>query len=87
MKTKKIKNRFLIKFVLFMYYYKLYMNAYNSLCILRKMYQIHFEKLRSNLEMCRIVRVRWDGLNEFPVERTSSDSQPTMLDEFEAEIR
>lgn len=29
----------------------------------------------------------WAGLNEFPVERTSSGSQPTMLDEFEAEIR
>lgn len=29
----------------------------------------------------------WGGLNEFPVERTSSGSQPTMLDEFEAEIR
>lgn len=32
-------------------------------------------------------RVPWGGLNKFPVEGTSSGSQPTMLDEFEAEIR
>lgn len=56
---------------------------------------MYFEKNVSNIFREALFQSRnvsdcsssWDGLNEFPVERTSSDSQPTMLDEFEAEIR
>lgn len=69
-----------------MYSYKSYMDK--SLCISRESTSNTISRsFGSILEMCRIVPSSWGGLNKFPVERASSGSQPTMLDEFEAEIR
>lgn len=69
-----------------MYYYTNHIRIRESTYFERKHIKHDFEKLRFHSRSVSD-RSEFRGLNKFPVEGTSSGSQPTVLDEFEAEIR
>lgn len=72
-----------------MYYYTNHIRIRESTYFERKhIIEIRFREASVPFSKCvGSFRVPWGGLNKFPVEGTSSGSQPTVLDEFEAEIR